>query len=104
MIEKGGKEYGKNFSSMRQRLRKQLCVPDDDRSGNEGDGCRGQNDHIDLSSVAGQKADIIISGKNFETQFAHLTLSCPVVFLERLVDKNEIREKFTPVLKEIGAI
>lgn len=63
-----------------------------------------QMDHIDLSSVSGQKADIIVAGKNFESQFSHLTLDCPVVFLERLVDKNEIKEKLTPILKEIGAI
>jgi PTS system ascorbate-specific IIB component len=61
-------------------------------------------DHIDISSVSGQKADIIVSGKNFEPQFAHLNLNCPVVFLDRLVDKNEIREKLTPVLKELGAL
>lgn len=61
-------------------------------------------DHIDISSVAGQNADLIISGKNFEKQFERITLNCPAVFLDRLVDKNEIREKLTPVLKEIGAI
>lgn len=67
-------------------------------------GVEAKMDHIDISSVAGQNADLIISGKNFEKQFERITLNCPAVFLERLVDKNEIREKLTPILKELGAI
>lgn len=67
-------------------------------------GVEAKMDHIDISSVAGQKADLIISGKNFERQFERITLSCPAIFLERLVDKNEIREKLTPVLKEMGVL
>lgn len=67
-------------------------------------GVEAKMDHIDISSVAGQHADLIISGKNFEKQFARFTLSCPTIFLERLVDKNEIREKLTPVLKEMGVL
>ena len=67
-------------------------------------GVEAKMDHIDISSVAGQHADLIISGKNFEKQFERITLNCPAIFLDRLVDKNEIREKITPVLKELGAI
>lgn len=54
--------------------------------------------------MAGQKADIILSGKNFEKQFERITYDCPAIFLNRLVDKNEIREKLTPVLKELGVL
>lgn len=61
-------------------------------------------DHTDISSVAGAKADIIISGKNFEKQFERYSLNCPKIFLDRLVDKNEIREKIIPVLKELGKL
>ncbi len=61
-------------------------------------------DHTDISSVAAQTADIIISGKNFEKQFERITVHCPTVFLDRLVDKNEITEKLTPILKELGAL
>ena len=57
-------------------------------------------DHCDLSSVKGMKADLILSGKNFESQFANLELTTPTIFLNRLVDKNEIREKLVPFLKE----
>ncbi|MDO4168472.1 MAG: PTS sugar transporter subunit IIB [Lachnospiraceae bacterium] len=67
-------------------------------------GVQANLDHTDISSVAGARADIIISGKNFEKQFERYTLDCPTVFLNRLVDKKEIKEKLTPVLKEIGAL
>ena len=58
----------------------------------------------DISSVGGAKADIILSGKNFEKQFERYTLDCPTIFLDRLVDKNEIKEKLTPVLKDLGVL
>ena len=61
-------------------------------------------DHTDISSVSGAQADIIIAAKNFEKQFERYTISCPTVFLERLVDKNEIREKLVPVLKALGEL
>ncbi len=61
-------------------------------------------DHCDLSSVKGMKADLILSGKNFESQFANLELTTPTIFLNRLVDKNEIREKIVPFLKEQGKL
>jgi len=67
-------------------------------------GVKAKLDHTDISSVSGAKADIIISGKNFEKQFERYTIECPTVFLNRLVDKKEIKEKLTPVLKEIGAL
>ena len=54
--------------------------------------------------VGGAKADIILSGKNFEKQFERYTLDCPTIFLDRLVDKNEIKEKLTPVLKDLGVL
>lgn len=67
-------------------------------------GVQAKLDHTDISSVAGQHADIVISGKNFEKQFERITLNCPKIFLDKLVDKNEIKEKITPVLKELGAL
>ena len=60
-------------------------------------GVEAKLDHTDISSVGGAKADIILSGKNF-------TLDCPTIFLDRLVDKNEIKEKLTPVLKDLGVL
>ena len=67
-------------------------------------GVEAKLDHTDISSVGGQSADIIISGKNFEKQFERINYSCPAIFLNKLIDKNEIREKMTPVLKELGAL
>lgn len=61
-------------------------------------------DHTDISSISGIKADIIISGKNFEPQFERYSLNCPKIFLNRLVDKKEIREKIIPILKDLGKL
>ncbi|WP_152655899.1 PTS sugar transporter subunit IIB [Oceanobacillus sp. CFH 90083] len=61
-------------------------------------------DHSDIASAAGTSADIIISGKNFEEQFSRYDLSQDLIFLERLVDKEEIKEKLTPVLQEKGEL
>lgn len=61
-------------------------------------------DHCDLSSARSMKADLILSGKNFESQFQNLAIETPQIFLDRLVDKNEIREKISPFLKEKGLI
>jgi len=67
-------------------------------------GVEAKLDHTDISSVSGSKADIVISGKNFEKQFERYTIPCPIIFLNRLVDKNEIKEKLVPILKELGVL
>ena len=67
-------------------------------------GVEAKLDLTDISSVGRAKADIILSGKNFEKQFERYTLDCPTIFLDRLVDKNEIKEKLTPVLKDLGVL
>lgn len=67
-------------------------------------GVEAKLDHIDLSSVSSQSPDLVISGKNFQKQLDRVNLKCPVIYLIGLVDKNEIREKITPALKEIGAL
>ena len=59
-------------------------------------------DHCDISSASGMKADIIISGKNFESQFKHYNINSDMIFLNRLVDKNEIKEKLIPVLRRLN--
>lgn len=67
-------------------------------------GVKADLDHCDLSSARSMKADLILSGKNFESQFKNLAIETPQIFLDRLVDKKEIREKLTPFLKEKGLI
>lgn len=67
-------------------------------------GVEAKLDHTDISSVSGTRADIIISGKNFEKQFERYAINCPKIFLERLVDKKEIKAKLVPVLEEMGKL
>ena len=67
-------------------------------------GVKAELDHCDISSASGAHADIIISGKNFETQFKQYSIEARTIFLNRLVDKNEIKEKLVPVLEELNAI
>ena len=56
--------------------------------------------HTDTSTISAiiNDADIVVSGKNYQK------LPKPVVFLDRLVDKAEITEKLTPILKEMGEL
>lgn len=67
-------------------------------------GVKASVDHSDISSAAGSNVDIIISGKNFESQFTRYELPMDLIFLERLVDKQEIKEKLIPVLKAKGEL
>ena len=64
-------------------------------------GVEAKLDHCDISSASGMNADIIISGKNFETQFKHYNIDATKIFLDRLVDKNEIKEKLVQLKKKI---
>ena len=57
-------------------------------------------DHCDLSSVKGMKADLFFRGKNFLEPVRKSGADDTTIFLNRLVDKNEIREKIVPFLKE----
>lgn len=67
-------------------------------------GVKASLDHSDISSAAGSRVDIIISGKNFESQFTRYDLPMDLIFLDRLIDKEEIREKLIPVLKAKGEL
>ncbi|MDW8845488.1 PTS sugar transporter subunit IIB [Erwinia sp. MMLR14_017] len=58
--------------------------------------------HCDISSATSSRADIIMTGENFRSQFQHYTINATIIYLKRLVDKNEIKIKLEPVLKEKG--
>ncbi|CAX61316.1 MULTISPECIES: PTS sugar transporter subunit IIB [Erwiniaceae] len=58
--------------------------------------------HCDISSATSSRADIIMTGENFRSQFQHYTINATVIYLKRLVDKNEIKTKLEPILKEKG--
>lgn len=62
--------------------------------------------HTDTTSISALvgDADVVVSGKNFEGLMKKKNLPVPVVFLERLVDKKEITEKLTPVLRELSVL
>lgn len=65
-------------------------------------GVEAKLDHCDISSAAGMRADIIISGKNFEPQFNQYSIDAEKIFLNRLIDKAEIKEKLVPVLRKFN--
>jgi PTS system ascorbate-specific IIB component len=58
--------------------------------------------HCDISSATSSRADIIMTGENFRSQFQHYTINATIIYLKRLVDKNEIKIKLEPILKEKG--
>ena len=60
--------------------------------------------HCDISSAPSTKADIIVTGSNFKSQFSNYEIKSRIIFLKKMVDKNEIREKLEPVLKEMGVL
>lgn len=63
-------------------------------------------DHVDISSAASMKSDIIITAENFRSQFENYTLDAgtSIIYLKNIVSKVEIEEKITPVLKEKGLL
>ena len=62
--------------------------------------------HTDTTTISAivNEADIVVSGKNYQKLMEKKNLPKPVVFLDRLVDKKEITEKLTPILKEMGEL
>ncbi|MCV9878165.1 PTS sugar transporter subunit IIB [Brenneria izbisi] len=65
-------------------------------------GVEAELSHCDISSATSSRADIIFTGENFRSQFQHYTIDATIIYLRRLVDKNEIKIKLEPVLKEKG--
>lgn len=63
-------------------------------------------DHVDISSAASMKSDIIITAENFRSQFENYTLDAgtSIIYLKNIVSKVEIEEKITPVLKDKGLL
>lgn len=57
--------------------------------------------HSDISTASSSNADIIITGSNFASQFKQYDIQAEIIYLQRMVDKNEIREKLMPVLEKI---
>lgn len=67
-------------------------------------GVEAKVDHSDISSAAGTRADILILASNFKNQIEKYNLTSKVIYLERLIDKDEIRSKLEPVLRKLGQL
>ncbi len=71
---------------------------------NLGVDCKLEHDSVSAVASAARSFDMIIAAQNFQTQIEGADTGLPCIFLKRLVDKNEIEEKVTPVLKEMGLL
>jgi len=60
---------------------------------------KADTDVSDLGSVRGSQADLIVAPSDMKTHL--VDLSIPVIFIENLIDKREIRSKVAPVLKQL---
>lgn len=70
-------------------------------------GVEAKLDHVDISTAASMKTDIIITAENFKKQFDKFdidTTQTSVVYLKNIVSRVEIEEKLTPVLELKGFI
>lgn len=56
-------------------------------------------EHWDMGTIKGVKADIIITTTNFRKQFAD---NENVIFIENIVDANEVQKKLEEYLEKIG--
>lgn len=59
-------------------------------------------DHVDISTAASSKADVIITAQNFESQFKKFSIDdkTSIIYLKNIVSKKEIEEKLILVLQE----
>ena len=58
-------------------------------------------DHTSVSDVAGLKCDIIVTSTNFAATLNEMSLSVPIIALQKLTDKEEMRSKLEPVLNTL---
>ena len=63
-----------------------------------------QVDHCSMLSASSTRADILMGGINFKTQFDQFSGYKYKIYLNSLVNRNEIRDKLVPVLSENGII
>ncbi|MGL5956547.1 MAG: PTS sugar transporter subunit IIB [Brevinema sp.] len=58
--------------------------------------------HTSVSDVSSLKADIIVTSTNFAATLNVTSSGTPIVALQKLTDKDEIKSKIEPILKELG--
>lgn len=63
-----------------------------------------KTDHDSISDAPSLSADVIVSASNFESQFENTQIDpkTKIIYLTNIVDKDEIKEKVLPVVKEIA--
>ena len=64
-------------------------------------------DHVDISTAASMRPDVIITAQNFQSQFEKFSIDTnqtAIVYLKNIVSKVEIEEKLVPVLEAKGAL
>lgn len=67
-------------------------------------GVEAKVDHSDVASAASANVDILMLASNFKNQIEKYNLTNEVIYLDRLVDKNEIKSKLEPVLRKMGKL
>jgi hypothetical protein len=65
-------------------------------------GVQAHVDHSDMLSASSKSADILIAGVNFKPHFDTFKRFPHKIYLNSLINRQEIREKLQPVLKENG--
>lgn len=65
-------------------------------------GVKANIDHSDMLSAASKHVEILIAGINFKPHFDHFQDFPNKIYLQSLVNQNEIREKLKPVLEANG--
>lgn len=60
--------------------------------------------HDSISAAPSLDADIIVSASNFESQFSNTQIDpkTKIIYLDNIVDKDEIKEKVLPIVKQIA--
>jgi len=56
-----------------------------------------QIDNVDLGSIKGVDADLIIASKEMETRLN--SLKCPKIFINNLIDQSELEQKLRDFFK-----
>lgn len=61
-------------------------------------------DHDSISDAPSLNADVIVSASNFKSQFEHTQIdeNIKIIYLDNIVDHDEIREKVLPVVQKIA--
>lgn len=60
--------------------------------------------HDSISDAPSLDADVIVSASNFKSQFDNTQIDpkTKIIYLENIVDKDEIKKKVLPIVKQIA--